>query len=68
MTELLQYSIDSFAFILPRNGVFTFGEWADKIEVAYSAANLRTSAVVAEIRKFNGRIIRNNGRTAVELS
>ena len=67
-SELLEYAIQSFAFILPFNGEFTFQEWADKITAIYDAANVKTSAIVAEIRKFNGKIVRNCGRTTVELS
>lgn len=66
-TELLEYAIHSFAFVLPFNGEFTFQEWADKITAIYDTANVKTSAVVAEIRKFNGKIVRNCGRTTVEL-
>lgn len=66
-SELLEYAIDSFAFVLPFNGEFSFGEWADKITTIYDTANLKTSAVVGEIRKFNGKVIRNYGRTKIEL-
>lgn len=66
-TKLLEYAIQSFAFILPFNGEFTFQEWADKIAEMYKMQNIQVSAAVAEIRKFNGKIIRNCGRTTVEL-
>lgn len=66
-SELLEYAIDSFAFVLPVNGEFSFEEWADKITANYNAANVKTSAVVGEIRKFNGKIIRNYGRTKIEI-
>lgn len=59
--EMLEYSICSFSFLLPRNGKYTFQEWYNLIVSAYSSTNCKTNKVANEVNKIKGFITRRNG-------
>ncbi len=66
--DLIEYALSSYSFVLPRNGTFGFAEWADEIAKVYDSQQLRHSAVIAEIKKIDGKIIRRNGVNSFVLN
>lgn len=61
--EILEYALNTLAFLLPFNGEYSFQEWAKNIENAYDLANLQINAVVQTIKKYNGKVIRRYGES-----
>lgn len=60
MNELIQLALDTFAFVLPLDGQFTFNQWALKIEEIYD--NAQAWEVTEALRNTNGKITLRGGR------
>lgn len=65
--EFLNYIVNSYSFLLPRNGEFSFEFWANTVEEAYSQANMRNKVIVAFLRENNGAVIRRYGVTEAKF-
>lgn len=65
--NIIEYAINSYSFVLPKNGEFSFKFWAEEIKKVYDSAGERYSAVISEIEKQgqNKTIIRRFGVNSV---
>ena len=59
-----EYTLNAFAWILPRNGTYTGKDLACSIVSSYSSVRALHCANVIE--GFTGKIIRRNGRTTIK--
>ena len=68
INDLIEYAVNSFSFLLPMNGEFTFEEWANEIREAYDEVNPKTNMVVRAIEGVNGSVIRSYGTTEIVIN
>jgi len=61
--ELIEFAIAAYSFILPRNGQFTFAEFAGYIKDTYDLANPVTLGIYNVILANSGTVTRTNGET-----